>query len=626
MPLLMWKKSRTAATLLLLFIGAAVAMAQEDYDPESPPEPNLSYTLALECTPEGVAYTYGEGDYAMGDEVAVGTYSDDEHYFFKHWTRDGEVVSDEQEFTYVMPDNSVTLVAVYEENPDNPPAHTFTLELMTSPDGVAYTYGGGEYGLDEGVVVGTYTDNEHYLFQYWMRDGEVVSDLQEFTFVMPDVDVTLVAVYEEDPDNPDTGGYDPDNPDEPYATLTLTLECSPEGVATTYGEGSYSEGEEVLVGTYPNDDHYLFRYWMLNDEVVSEEQEFTFVMGSDFVTLVAVYEENPDNPVPPEHFHYLYLQTDNDEAGMVEGPDGELIEAGTFVGITAHANEGYLFLGWCYDNGELLSGESSLEFEMPDDDVTLIAMFEQLYNPDNPEEPYADQENVDNNFDVNQDGDTDVADVMAIVLHLLDTDTEIFSEEKADVNQDGDITIADAVALTAFLVGDTEFGNTTTMALRTKGTDRLTLLPEENCFCLAVEHAGTYTALQMDVTLPGDAELQGVTMADGHHGRHQVMYRKIGDNTWRVVVFSFSNSLFGNNEQLVNIATTAQAISIANIHLAKTNGTDHAFDNVETTTTSVTCVDGEEQEAPHYYDLSGRRVNSPERGIYIRNGKKVIFK
>ena len=104
------------------------------------------------------------------------------------------------------------------------------------------------------------------------------------------------------------------------------------------------------------------------------------------------------------------------------------------------------------------------------------------------------------------------------------------------------------------------------------------------------------------------------------------MYRKIGDNTWRVVVFSFSNSLFGNNEQLVNIATTAQAISIANIHLAQTNGTDHAFDNVETTTTSVTCVDGEEQEAPHYYDLSGRRMNSPERGIYIRNGKKVIFK
>ena len=84
MPLLMWKISRTAATLLLLFIGAAVAMAQEDYDPESPPEPYLSYTytLTLECAPEGVAYTYGEGDYAMGDEVVVGTYTEDDYYLF----------------------------------------------------------------------------------------------------------------------------------------------------------------------------------------------------------------------------------------------------------------------------------------------------------------------------------------------------------------------------------------------------------------------------------------------------------------------------------------------------------------------------------------------------------------
>lgn len=26
-----------------------------------------------------------------------------------------------------------------------------------------------------------------------------------------------------------------------------------------------------------------------------------------------------------------------------------------------------------------------------------------------------------------------------------------------------------------------------------------------------------------------------------------------------------------------------------------------------------------------YYDLMGRRVASPQKGVYIRNGKKIIF-
>ena len=33
-----------------------------------------------------------------------------------------------------------------------------------------------------------------------------------------------------------------------------------------------------------------------------------------------------------------------------------------------------------------------------------------------------------------------------------------------------------------------------------------------------------------------------------------------------------------------------------------------------------------ETEAPVYYDLSGKRVDAPTRGIYIRNGRKVFLK
>ena len=39
---------------------------------------------------------------------------------------------------------------------------------------------------------------------------------------------------------------------------------------------------------------------------------------------------------------------------------------------------------------------------------------------------------------------------------------------------------------------------------------------------------------------------------------------------------------------------------------------------------SVTYIDNPEADAP-YYDLLGRPVVNPTRGIYIRNGRKVVL-
>ena len=44
------------------------------------------------------------------------------------------------------------------------------------------------------------------------------------------------------------------------------------------------------------------------------------------------------------------------------------------------------------------------------------------------------------------------------------------------------------------------------------------------------------------------------------------------------------------------------------------------------TPTSITSLDLEEQAAGQLYDLSGRHVSRPQRGIYIQNGKKILVK
>ena len=42
--------------------------------------------------------------------------------------------------------------------------------------------------------------------------------------------------------------------------------------------------------------------------------------------------------------------------------------------------------------------------------------------------------------------------------------------------------------------------------------------------------------------------------------------------------------------------------------------------------TAIESVENEQQGEAVYYDLSGRRVQNPEKGIYIVNGRKVFIK
>ncbi|MBQ7511513.1 MAG: hypothetical protein IJU11_02080, partial [Prevotella sp.] len=60
-------------------------------------------------------------------------------------------------------------------------------------------------------------------------------------------------------------------------------------------------------------------------------------------------------------------------------------------------------------------------------------------------------------------------------------------------------------------------------------------------------------------------------------------------------------------------ASDAHARTLNIVHEGETTG-------ISTAKTAVDTKDGE------WYDLSGRRVAQPAKGIYVKNGKKVIVK
>lgn len=43
-------------------------------------------------------------------------------------------------------------------------------------------------------------------------------------------------------------------------------------------------------------------------------------------------------------------------------------------------------------------------------------------------------------------------------------------------------------------------------------------------------------------------------------------------------------------------------------------------------TTAIISIKGGKVESVTYYDLSGRRIANPTKGIYIKDGKKVVVK
>ena len=93
----------------------------------------------------------------------------------------------------------------------------------------------------------------------------------------------------------------------------------------------------------------------------------------------------------------------------------------------------------------------------------------------------------------------------------------------------------------------------------------------------------------------------------------------VSPTTGKIGFFKLSSSVtyMGANKAFLNLSKTSGAKGTVYID----------FDNIDSKTTGITNIHQDEQtKNPVYYDLQGRRVQHPQKGIYIVNGKKVFIK
>lgn len=212
------KKWLISLTMLCLCQLTMLAQANfgtdEEYNPSSPghpQEPSIAklYTLKTQVSPSDAGYISNGGEMQLKADTTIwlGTYRNQDYYHFLHWEQNGEVISTEEWFNYVMPAKDVVLTAVYEYNPDSPAhpdsvsfVHDLTV-ICTPSDAGSVNY--SSQGLREGESVDLWVNvNGFHRFVGWRIDGVIVSTEHSYRFVMGDHDTEVYAVFEYNPDGP----------------------------------------------------------------------------------------------------------------------------------------------------------------------------------------------------------------------------------------------------------------------------------------------------------------------------------------------------------------------------------------------------------------------------------------
>ncbi len=219
------------AWMLIFMVGVCTAYAQDDYNPENPPEPETPPEPKVECkvtlsvSPADAGNASGTGTYVEGTRVNVRT-SGNRGFVFKHWLKDGEIYSSARSFYYTLEKSDVAFEAVYEYAPTLPAepddiyvekVPSYPLWLTSNPgDACSFNRTSGQVAeAGKSVYLRAYP-SQNFVFQGWYAANDsLVSANADFNYVMPRAETTLTARYvynPTDPSDPAGGGQtDVDN-------------------------------------------------------------------------------------------------------------------------------------------------------------------------------------------------------------------------------------------------------------------------------------------------------------------------------------------------------------------------------------------------------------------------------
>lgn len=217
--------------------------------------------------------------------------------------------------------------------------------------------------------------------------------------------------------------------------------------------------------------------------------------------------------------------------------------------------------------------------------------------------------------DANGDGEVNVSDIVEIVNYIMGKPSANFVQAAADLNGDGEINVTDVVKVVSIIMST---NNSRITSHRSTMNNNLVLSGEGRVKTVTAQHAEKYTAAQFDICLGDALEIDDISLKSSSD--HCLTWKMSGKGTCRVIIYSLTNSAFNvNGGELMSISL-------------KDNNSNVAVENVllvsaKNNTTDIDKATIDKNEG-HWYTLDGCKLDSqPEKkGIYIKNGKKIVVK
>ena len=273
----------------------------------------------------------------QGEEITL-TAIPNAGYHFREWQSvSGSALVTNNKF--IMLDEDVVIKAVFEENAKA--AHFISI----INDGTGTGSASSVSAVQGEEITLTATPNAGYHFKEWqsVSGSALVTDNK---FIMPDEDVVIKAVFEE---NAKAAHF-----------ISITNDGNGTGNASS---ASAAMGEEITLTAIPNAG-YHFREWqsVSGSAIVTDNK---FIMPDEDIIIKAVFEENA------KAGYSIYIINDGNGTGnasSVSAVQGEEIT------LTAMPNTGYHFVEWQVISGSAIVFDN--RFIMPDGDITIKAIFE----------------------------------------------------------------------------------------------------------------------------------------------------------------------------------------------------------------------------------------------------------
>ncbi len=293
-----------------------------------------TYTITVSANPTNGGTVTGGGTYNEGTYCSVFA-TPNSGYEFVNWTENGNVVSNQASYTFMVSGNR-NLVANFQEQ-----IQYYSIRLSANPTNGGTLTGGGSYQQGQTCTVNA-TPNTGFTFTNWTEGGNVVSTNASYTFIV-DSNRNLTANFASQPQN-----------------FTITVSADPANGGTVTGGGTYQQGQSCTLNATPATG-YTFINWTKNGQQVSTNASYTFT-----VTESAAYVA---------HFQLqtftISLSANPSNAGTVSGAG--TYNYGASCTVTATPFQRYIFDSWT-ENGVVVSTEASYTFTVTSN-RNLVANF-----------------------------------------------------------------------------------------------------------------------------------------------------------------------------------------------------------------------------------------------------------